>query len=345
MTPHGRNGHSSSGSEAFDDATVEELLSGRYRGQAPDLAALGEFLDRVRAFADQPVPPPSGDLARLLTEPASARGPIVREPGAAQHRWRPRHVVAVAAAASVLLVAAVVAAGSARLLPGPAQDVVAMFVRTVTPFDFPDQRGTGADPSGAPSTERVPPGGGSPAPPLEGPAPEGPGQPPASGSGATGGEPAAGRSRPGGVEPVTPAVPRTGGLPSSGTESSTSPPGARRNSLGAELSGAADDPTAADPDGHGTAVLVAAPRSEELCLTLVVSGTAPVTEAHLHEGSSGVPGPVVAAFVEFPDGPGGACVAAPEEVVRKVRKDPGNYYVDVHTTEFPDGAIRGQLAR
>jgi hypothetical protein len=36
-------------------------------------------------------------------------------------------------------------------------------------------------------------------------------------------------------------------------------------------------------------------------------------------------------------------VRSPKKVVRAVAKNPGAYYVNVHTKEFGNGAIRGQL--
>ncbi len=37
------------------------------------------------------------------------------------------------------------------------------------------------------------------------------------------------------------------------------------------------------------------------------------------------------------------CVSASADVIAAIRANPSNYYVNVHTTDFPDGAIRGQL--
>jgi hypothetical protein len=39
------------------------------------------------------------------------------------------------------------------------------------------------------------------------------------------------------------------------------------------------------------------------------------------------------------------CVAdVPRALVRAIAQTPSSYYVNVHSSEFPDGAIRGQLA-
>ena len=34
-----------------------------------------------------------------------------------------------------------------------------------------------------------------------------------------------------------------------------------------------------------------------------------------------------------------------ERFIKKISRNSSNYYVDVHNDEYPDGALRGQLAR
>ena len=106
--------------------------------------------------------------------------------------------------------------------------------------------------------------------------------------------------------------------------------------------GVLGDGTAGDLDGGGKAALDAHPGRDELCLTLAVANIAPVTAVHLHAQSTGVTGPVVAAWTE-PTAAG--CVRVTDQLIKKIRKQPGEYYVDVHTTEFPNGALRGPLTR
>jgi CHRD domain-containing protein len=48
-----------------------------------------------------------------------------------------------------------------------------------------------------------------------------------------------------------------------------------------------------------------------------------------------------------PDASGKAsgCVNVARTLVRAILANPGNYYVNVHTTDFPNGAVRGTLTR
>ena len=368
MSRRGQNGHRAD--EALDDATVEDLLAGRYDGDAPDLVAVSELLGQIRSFAEQPPPLPSASLDHILSASAPASegglrttsprlrgrrvGPFGRRAQGPEHEAgprlgaRPRYRPTVAAALFVVLAAVVVAAGSARLLPGAAQDVVAKIVQTVTPFDFPEQREPEAVSSKAPRPE--------PAPRSEEPTARAPGDSsqPGTGEQATDGGHSIGRdgagspSGPNGLNAApTPAttVAETDGRSSDGVTSSVPPPPPKSKGFSADLVGATGAQMAADPDGHGTATINAHPGRDELCLTLVVSGIAPITAVHLHAESSGGSGPVIAAWTEPTPGASSGCVAVTDQLVKQLRKQPRKYHVDVHTTEFPDGALRGPLTR
>lgn len=111
------------------------------------------------------------------------------------------------------------------------------------------------------------------------------------------------------------------------------------------LTGTAEVPGPGDPDGSGTAELRLNPGQEEVCFSIEVDDIGlPATGAHIHVGSADVAGPVVVALVP-PDGTGtsSACVGADRELVRTILRNPDGYYVNVHTSEYPAGAVRGQL--
>ncbi|HEX6492509.1 MAG TPA: CHRD domain-containing protein [Candidatus Dormibacteraeota bacterium] len=81
-----------------------------------------------------------------------------------------------------------------------------------------------------------------------------------------------------------------------------------------------------------------------ICYSLTYAGISKPTAAHIHVGARGVAGPVVVDFNYIKNGDKG-CVPADPTVVKQVRDAPAGYYVNVHTAEYPKGAIRGQLAK
>jgi CHRD domain len=119
--------------------------------------------------------------------------------------------------------------------------------------------------------------------------------------------------------------------------------------LTASLTGAAEVPGPGDPDASGFVTLTLNPGQEEICFNLEVSGIplpADSAGAHIHVGAAGTAGGVVVALLPAgqPDAPTeSGCVSADRETILAILQNPENYYVNVHTFEFPNGAIRGQL--
>lgn len=115
--------------------------------------------------------------------------------------------------------------------------------------------------------------------------------------------------------------------------------------LSATLTGAAEVPGPGDPDGSGTATIRLRSGQGQVCFTLSVSNiTLPATGAHIHIGTAAQAGAIVVPLKE-PNGSGtsSGCVTASRTVVNAILANPSGYYVNVHTTDFPGGAIRGQL--
>jgi len=108
-----------------------------------------------------------------------------------------------------------------------------------------------------------------------------------------------------------------------------------------------------DPDGRGEAYVFGVDGDPTtLCYVLTVDKIAPATAAHIHEGAPGTNGPVVASLGAPGDGNAADCLTEGEAgkfptgeagIVQDILANPGDYYVNVHTAEFPGGAIRGQL--
>jgi hypothetical protein len=104
------------------------------------------------------------------------------------------------------------------------------------------------------------------------------------------------------------------------------------------LSGANEVPPA-DPDGTGTAVITINRGLGEICWTITVANVDPVVAAHIHAAPAGANGPVVVPLNPF----AGGCATVDRALAKAIAKDPAAYYVNVHTTVYPGGAVRGQL--
>ncbi len=115
-----------------------------------------------------------------------------------------------------------------------------------------------------------------------------------------------------------------------------------------ELTGAAEVPViGAPPPASGTATITVNPGQEEVCFELSVAGIDTPTGAHIHEGAAGTAGPVVVGLAPLPptgDSSSSGCVSLDRQEIIEILRNPSNYYVNVHTTLFPGGAIRGQLS-
>jgi hypothetical protein len=114
----------------------------------------------------------------------------------------------------------------------------------------------------------------------------------------------------------------------------------------AMLSGANEVP-AADPDGEGAAAVTIDPGNTEVCMDLRVANLDTVTMVHIHHAAAGSNGPVVVpagmSFTNLPTPTSANCVAVDPVLIADMIANPANYYVNVHTSAYPGGAIRGQL--
>jgi len=101
------------------------------------------------------------------------------------------------------------------------------------------------------------------------------------------------------------------------------------------------------PAGSGLATVTLAPSLSQICYTIAVTGvTLPAAAAHIHIGAAGSNGNVVVPLTA-PDASGNAsgCVSnVATALINTIAANPAGYYVNVHTSDFPAGAVRGQLA-
>ena len=114
------------------------------------------------------------------------------------------------------------------------------------------------------------------------------------------------------------------------------------------LTGAAEVPGPGDPDGSGTATITLNHGQGEVCFEITVANiTLPAIGAHIHVGAATEAGPVVVALTP-PDESGSSegCVEnVDRDLIKAIIQNPEGYYVNVHSTEYPGGAIRGQLSK
>jgi CHRD domain len=110
------------------------------------------------------------------------------------------------------------------------------------------------------------------------------------------------------------------------------------------LAGETETP-AGDPVATGTATIRVRAGQPKVCYQLAARDlSGPASAAHIHRGAAGTAGPVIIPL-RTPNAAGksSGCAKARKALVRAIMAHPGRYYVNVHTAEFPAGAIRAQL--
>ena len=120
----------------------------------------------------------------------------------------------------------------------------------------------------------------------------------------------------------------------------------------AALTGASEVPGPGDGAANGTVELVHTAINGFLCLTFDIdaglSGTA--TAAHVHQANAGAAGPIVLTLPTPPAQPNTPilfddCISgADQSVLDAIFANPSGFYVNIHTDDHPNGAIRGQLS-
>lgn len=115
--------------------------------------------------------------------------------------------------------------------------------------------------------------------------------------------------------------------------------------LHSTLTGAAEVPGPGADKGKGEASLSLDTDKNQICYMLHATGADTPTMAHIHKGAAGVAGGVVAPLTAPADGMSQGCVSLAAEALADILAHPGDYYVNVHTAQFPKGAMRGQLEK
>jgi hypothetical protein len=115
------------------------------------------------------------------------------------------------------------------------------------------------------------------------------------------------------------------------------------------MTGEAEVPGPGDPDAFGVAVIIVVPRTDKVCWVVTwnrVNGTVHLAHIHGPAGPDASAPPVVDIFTGQTFAGRGVdvdCATSPEWADR-IAAEPGQFYVNVHSTpDFGPGAIRGQL--
>ena len=130
--------------------------------------------------------------------------------------------------------------------------------------------------------------------------------------------------------------------------------------LRAHLAGANEVP-AADDDGSGIATVFIAVEQGEVCFNVGFNKITTGNRAHIHAAPAGVNGSIVVAFFDLQTAASQRdprldelekteslddCVTGlSSTLLADIVANPENYYVNVHNSRFPGGAVRAQLER
>jgi hypothetical protein len=118
------------------------------------------------------------------------------------------------------------------------------------------------------------------------------------------------------------------------------------NTVSAKLSGKAEVPGPGDDDGSGEAVLSLKKKKKKISFNISFEGIQEPVAGHIHKGTKRVAGPIKVPLFENPAGvssPVSGTVKAKKKLIKKIKNDPGGWYVNLHTPDHQAGAIRGQL--
>lgn len=121
--------------------------------------------------------------------------------------------------------------------------------------------------------------------------------------------------------------------------------------LQAQLSGAnevqaAGQPKVGDPKGSATGLVEI--QGDKVTFAFSWKGISAPTLGHIHQGAAGVNGDVKVPLFTTPmpdnvTAAAGSVTITDQTVADGLRKNPSDFYLNLHTKEFPGGAVRGQL--
>lgn len=118
------------------------------------------------------------------------------------------------------------------------------------------------------------------------------------------------------------------------------------NTRRATLSGSSIVGGGGDPDGYAKAELTVTDQLDQICYDVNdVRGLGPITNVTINRGNPGANGPVVLRLNQANEGGWKNCVKRAEWLEDAIDNATNRYYIQIATSEFPNGAIRGQFTR
>lgn len=100
------------------------------------------------------------------------------------------------------------------------------------------------------------------------------------------------------------------------------------------------------PGSEGTGTAAVTIDGGEVCIDGELTEVGAVMAGHIHTGTAEESGGVLLdlAVMTEGDGPFESCVEVDEATAATITGDPAGHYVNLHTADFPDGAVRAQLS-
>lgn len=94
--------------------------------------------------------------------------------------------------------------------------------------------------------------------------------------------------------------------------------------------------------GSGSATVTIRIGMSGLCSTLTVNGVTDVTAAHIHRVSTGA---IVVPLTAPTTGTASGCTTVEKALLQEIVRNPDAFYVNVHTSTYPNGQVQGTLSR
>jgi hypothetical protein len=129
---------------------------------------------------------------------------------------------------------------------------------------------------------------------------------------------------------------------STATVLTAAPAQAQKSTYNITLAGANEVPGPGDPDGIGTAVVTLDTATNQVCWDINVQKIDAPTAGHIHVGGPGKSGSVMM-DLDLPASGPKACTTVDGTTMGHMTGGPKSHYLNIHSAEFPDGAVRGQI--